>query len=804
VTLSKGVRFGPYEIVAPIGAGGMGEVYRARDTRLRRDVAIKVLPEGVVGDNRRLHRFEQEACAASALNHPNILTVYDFESSDRGTYLVTELLVGESLREIVSRGPVPCERAIDIAIQIAKGLTASHEAGIIHRDLKPENVFVTRDGIAKILDFGLASVKVEETEGKVATDAATMVKTSEGALLGTVGYMAPEQVRGEKADARTDLFAFGCLFYEMLTGQRAFGRETRAQTLAAILDEEPSDPMTFDCELSVPLRHILQHCLEKESDRRFQAARDLQFALEEASGSGESVPAARLPGRGLRRRLPILLFRAAIVVALVLATWAILKPRPSPVEVTPVEAATIDSLAVLPLANLSGDATQDYFSDGMTEALIAELAKLRALKVISRTSVMRFKGTTKPLPEIARELGVRGVIEGSVLRDDNDVRITVQLIDGRDDRHLWAESYTRPARDILRLQGEVAKAIARQVNIVVSPEEERALATAREVDPEAHRMLLEAMELGKRGASQLSDTQRIGELVDRAIEIDPGYALAHVFRAQNIWFLAGTGYEAATAVCPRAHKELGLALALDPDLFEARLLDAGLRWGCHSDFEGAEREYLRLISEAPGNAGVHDWYAYILAVAGRYDEALEHYRRAFELDPLNDWIGGHGVWILRLAGRLPESLALARKVLAFSPDSMYPLWEYGNSQLAAGDYDGALESYLARKVGRPDMNFKVGVLRARMGESGKARAVLDYLLEKRRNRYVPASQIADIYANLGERDKAFEWLETARTERDTFLFLADLIHETDFDPIRDDPRFSALEEKMRLRDTTSG
>lgn len=495
-----------------------------------------------------------------------------------------------------------------------------------------------------------------------------------------------------------------------------------------------------------------------------------------------------------RRRTPALLgaIAAIVIAALVVALFLW---RPAALR-TPLKAPTIDSLAVLPLANLSGDSSQGYFADGMTEALIAELAKLKALKVISRTSVMRFKGTTKPLPEIARELGVRGVIEGAVQRVDDEVRITVQLIDAPHDRNLWAESYTRTAREVLRLQAEVAKAIAREVNVAVTPEEDRALSKARDVNPEAHRLLLQATDLMRHGSSQSAELKRISDLVARALEIAPDYAYAHVVKATTLWSAAGIGAEGFATACPRARRELAKALALEPRSLQARSLEAMFAWSCDHDWKGAERGYHDLVREVPGDALLHDYYAGVLSLLEKNREALDHSRRAFELDPLNDWIGGRRIAYLRRAGRIAESMEQARKVLAFSPQSVYVTWELGNSEMAAGDLKDAIATYLSRDVGTARMNFKVGVAWARSGAADKARKVLAYLVDKRNRRYVPAAQIADIYANLGERAKALDWLETSYREGDFFLVW--LLREKDFDPIRSEPRFAAIVHKLNL------
>jgi TolB-like protein len=456
----------------------------------------------------------------------------------------------------------------------------------------------------------------------------------------------------------------------------------------------------------------------------------------------------------------------------------------------------IDSLAVLPLTNLSGDPEQEYFADGMTEALIAELAKLRELKVISRTSVMQYKGAQQPLPEIARALGVRGIVEGSVMQHADKIRITVQLIDGASDSNLWAESYTRDARDVLSLQSEVARGIASEIQIAVSPEEEQALAADREVDPEAHRLMLQAIDLYRRGSSQRDEQDRIRDLVDQAVELAPDFALAHALRGRMLYQLAGTGLQPGVAVCEPARSEVETALELDTASIEARLIKAWLLSDCDFDWAGAEEEFEFLLQHAPGDATVLDAYAGLLSVMGQHEEALEYSKRAFDLDPLNDWIGGRRVMFLAAAHRYSEAQALAEQLLEVSPESVFAKWVLGKVKVAMGDFDGALEALLSREVGNPGKNFMVGEALALAGRADEAREVLDFLLERRQDRYVPGTMIGVIYGALGEPDAAFEWLDRAYEERDYFLVWLKV--DPMYDPLREDPRFADLLQRMNF------
>ncbi len=534
MTLAPGTCLGPYELVERVGAGGMGEVWRARDTRLRRDVAVKVLPAEFASSPDRLRRFQREAQATAALSHPNILSVHDVGMFDTLPFLVEELLEGEALSERLTRGALPVHEATRVAVQIARGLAAAHEKGIVHRDLKPGNIFLTNAGVAKILDFGLAKqVNCEgseesETDTRARTSATQMaVATTEaGRVLGTAAYMSPEQAYGQQVDHRADVFAFGCVLYEMLSGVAPFTRATRTETTNAILHEDPP-PLAGGRRVVPPaLAEVVTRCLEKRPANRFSSAHDLALALEAFSSSADDrgAPIYGLP-RTRRRFVALSLAAAVSVFSVVLLAWlgfGVLRGRPQ----GGTQAARIRSLAVLPLTSLSGDPAQEYFSDGMTDELTATLSQISALKVISRTSAMRFKGSKKPLREVAAALGVDGVIEGSVLSAGDRVRITAQLINAATDTHVWAKSYERDLRDVLALQNEVARTIANEVRATLTPKEQSRLADARQVNPEAYRRCLEGRQLLWHSITD----KEFGRAVERfqgAIDLDPSYAPAY-------------------------------------------------------------------------------------------------------------------------------------------------------------------------------------------------------------------------------------------------------------------------------------
>jgi non-specific serine/threonine protein kinase len=457
-----------YKILAKLGEGGMGVVYKARDTKLDRDVAIKFLPHHIAANAEERERFKIEAQAAAALNHPNIATIYAIEEVDGELFIVMEFIDGKELREIIKSAIPNLQSAIEYATQIASGLQAAHAKGITHRDIKSSNILVTESSQVKIMDFGLAKI------------AGGAQLTKDHSTLGTAAYMSPEQARGEPVDQRTDIWAFGVVLYEMLTGQLPFRGEYEAAVMYSILNEEPE----YGREIAPDLKSVLQKALAKEVEQRYQQASDLLDDLKAIDGGKESKFTTKIPKRQQGNRV-YLFAGAAILVMVVLAAifWWPSKPGEQ----------TIDSIAVLPLDNLSGDPAQEYFSDGMTEALITGLSKISALKVISRTSAMQYKGARKPLPEIAKELGVKAVIEGSVMRDGDRVRITAQLIEAETDRHLWADSYERNLTDVFALQRDIAQAIAGQVKVTLTPGEQKRLQEVQQIDPRAYEAYLKGI-----------------------------------------------------------------------------------------------------------------------------------------------------------------------------------------------------------------------------------------------------------------------------------------------------------------------
>ncbi len=783
--LAPGSRLGPYEILGPLGSGGMGQVYRARDIRLQRDVAVKVLSSSLLSDESARARFSKEALALAKLKHPNVAHIYDVIATEKVGALVMELVEGPSLGERLREGPLPEAEVLRLGAQLADGLSVAHAEGVVHCDLKPANLKLTKSGDLKILDFGIAQLSLAPAGDASGLDTFTSTQRE---VVGTLPYMAPEQLRAERVDGRTDIWAAGVVLCEMATGNRPFNESTLARLTDAILHSEPD--LSGGATASEGLREVLRTCLRKSPELRYATAGELKAGLEGVR-TGTSTVVAAGPPPARPRGLPLaasLLGALAVLALLFAADVGRLRSRWS------TGSGRIDSLAVLPLANLSKDPEQEYFADGMTEAVITELSRIRALKVISRTSVMPYKNATKSLPEIARALGVQGVVEGSVLMDGGNVRITVQLIEADSDRHLWAESYTRDARNVLALQSEVAMAIAREVRVAVSPEEAGRLGGGRTVDPEAHRLVL----LGTYAITQ-SLTQRQGiekgvALFRKAVEADPGFALAHTRLSEALQWGGFAGYRPMSESCAEARAEAERAIQLDPRQGEAVALLAGLRRSCDFDWAGAEQDTRRALELSPGSAAVHTAASYLMSVLSRHEEAIRESRMAEELDPLSEPAGVYCGMRFHFARRFEEAVQQLRKVLVVHPDSVFAKFALANTLTSLRRYDEAITVYLSRNVPDPGANFALGVTYGLAGRKEDARKVLTKLLEKRKTQFLPPTQIAMIYAGLGERDTAFAWLERAFEDK------AWLIDEMNVDPLFDvfkgDPRFADLIRRM--------
>lgn len=797
--LSNGARLGPYEILGPIGSGGMGEVFRARDTRLGREVAVKILPERLADNAHALARFEKEARAVAALSHPNILAIHDFGRDNNVAYAVMELLEGESLDRRLSREALSWKKALEIGSAVADGLASAHARGIVHRDLKPANVFVTPEGQVKILDFGLARQDSILAQGD-ATARPTEVApdTEPGTVLGTVGYMSPEQVRGKPADARSDIFSLGCILYELLTGGRAFRGNTAAETLAAVLRDHPADIPASDRAIPPAINAVVRRCLEKSPEERFQSARDLAFALKEIqTGSTASQPAL---SPHVRRPLPSRRIAAAgALLALAVVTLLLVNPGGLRNRLIPGGPVRIQSLAVLPLSNLSGDPQQDYFADGMTEELITRLAKLGNLRVTSRTSIMGYKETRKKVPEIARELGVDAVVEGSVVRDGSRVKVTAQLIDGATDRHIWVESYERELTDILPLQSDIAQAIAREVGVTLTPEKQAGLAAAtRPVIPAAYDAYVRGRHAwNKRKESNLREGIKFFQ---ESIDADPTYAPSYAGMADCYGQLGYASYVSPEESFPRAKAAAQKALELDPNLAEAHAsLGFDLMY-YDWDFPAAEREYRRAIELNPSYGVAHQWYAYLLTAMERpAAEAEREIAAAKKLDPLSVPINTDQAYMLYYYGKAEKALKAVRTALEMDPKFPLGYFWLGRIYTSQGRYaeaEAALQKIGPLRTWTPAM-ATLGYLYAKSGRRKDAEGVLaEFSALAREGRYPSSYAIAVIYAGLGEEDEVFRRLDDAYRERSHWLVW--LKRDPRWDGVRADPRFAKLVRKVGL------
>jgi len=770
-------------------------VYRARDEKLQRDVAIKVLPAGALGDETARKRFHQEALALSRINHPNIGTVHEFGSEGPVNFLVMEYVAGSTVSEKVGGSPVPEREILHLGLQLAEGLAAAHAHGVVHRDLKPNNLRVTPDDRLKILDFGLAMLL-----GPGGEPAPTQSLTESYAAPGTLPYMAPEQVSGEAVDPRTDLYAAGGVLYEMATGQRPFGQDREPMRLMhAILYDTPRPPSASNPKITPALEGVILKCLEKNPEHRYQSAKELVADLRRLTAGSTMVPVQRRePPR--RRRL---MWEAALGIAVALAVAFALVPGNWRERLTGTPGTKIRSLAVLPLQNLSGDPEQDYFADGMTDELITDLGKISSLRVVSRTSVMQYKGTHKTVPKIAGELGVDAVVEGSVLRSGEQARISATLIQAKPERQLWGDSYEGSLKDVFKLQGEVAQAVARQIEIKLTPQEQAQLGGDRAVDPEAHDPYLRGLYyLNQRTAESLKKSI---EYFQMAIAKDPNYALAYSGLANAYHLLPVYSDLSPKEYHERAQAAALKAVQLDDSLAQAHTSLAAIAADDDWDFAGAERQFRRAISLNPNYATAHQWYAQCLTYMGRFDEAITEIEKAQELDPLSLIIRVTAGDILTRAGKYDGAIDQLRKALDLQKN--YPLthqalrdaYEYkGMYQEAIAESETAAvtQGESAEEASREAATLREAY--SRDGEKGYWRARVERAEEDARKGKIinydeSPYNIARFYARLGNADAAVKWLRKALEGRE--IALAYVRTAPEFQSLQSDPRVRKILEQ---------
>ncbi len=805
-----GQKLSHYRIEEKIGAGGMGVVYRARDERLDRDVALKVLPAGAVADDAARKRFRNEALTLSQLNHPNIATVHDFDTQDGIDFLVMERVAGVSLAQKLAAGPLPEKEIVALGIQIAEPLEEAHGQGVIHRDLKPGNVMVTPKGRAKVLDFGLAKLTGSTGVSAVnlggfgpdrhgqdarATAGTEDLLTGPGAVIGTAAYMSPEQLRGESVDARTDIYALGAVLYEMATGSRPF-RETQSTRLVdSILHQAPRPPRELNTKISPTLEYVILKALEKDPERRFQSAKEVAVDLRRLA---VPAPTSTSPAPSSSSRLG---WRVAPAIGIVGVIAIIVGLRPARWRAPVADQAgspRISSLVVLPLANLSHDSEQEYFADGMTEELITDLAKIATLRVISRTSAMRYKGSQKPLSQIAQELKVDAIIEGSVLRSGERVRITAQLIQAATDRHLWAESYEGDLHDVLTLQSQVARAVANEIKVKVTPLEQARLATVPPVNPAAHEAYLKGRFYWNR--LDEANLKRGIAYFEQAIAQDPGYAPAYSGLADSYFRLVNAANALSPSEAyPKGKKAAEEALRLDSTLAEGHASLAMLRFNYEWDWSGADQEFKRAIELNPSYAPAHHFYAHFLMAMGRVDESLAECKKALESDPLDLGISLHQGWHYYYARQPDRAIEYTRKALELYPNAAMGHWYLGQAYEQKGIFPDAITELRKAATLSGNRPLFLSFLAHAYGLAGKrseAMAILHELAGQSSHHYVSAYSVATVYAGLGDRDQTFAWLRKAIDERSPYLIY--LKTEPRLDPLRADPRFADLLRRLGL------
>jgi serine/threonine protein kinase/Tfp pilus assembly protein PilF len=824
--LKAGSTVAHYRVLSLLGEGGMGRVYLAEDTKLHRKVSLKFLSADVTKDHERLRRFEQEARAASALNQPNIITIHEIGEEDGHQFIAIEFIDGQTLRERL-RSPLDLDESLEIAIQVASALAAAHRVNIVHRDIKPENIMIRKDdGLVKVLDFGLAKMSVLR-RATMDPEADTQLRnTAPGVVMGTAAYMSPEQARGETVDERTDIWSLGVVLYEMIAGCSPFVASTSNEIISAILSRETPAPLTRYSRL-VPerLEEIVEKALTKNKDGRYQTSKDLLIDLKrlqqtlqlkaaserstspdrivsavtdgQATVSKAETSASRTPQASsaeyivnqVRSHKRVVLLSLALLL-LIAAGMFIYAWRSR--ETAAPSRPEIKSLAVLPLENLSGDPSQEYFADGMTEALISNLSQIKALKVISRTSVMRYKGSRESLPIIAQALGVDAVIEGSVQRSGGRVRVTAKLVPATTDAAIWSRNYEREVSDILKLQSDVAQAIAAEVRVQLTPDEQNRLASARPIDPKAH----EAYLLGRYHLAKLneSDLSRAVDYFKEAIRIEPDFAAAYAglsraWSERGIW--GGKSYiEVETPAREAARK----ALQIDPANSSAHTSMCMILINYDFNYSAAEEQVRRAIEIDPGSAEAHVAYGWLLQVLGRYEEVLEQMEKAEQLDPASSQIQGDFGRMLYRARKYDEAEKHLKRSIELDPNNYGSYGRLGDVYIEMGRFGDAVAMFEKSRSIQPQgaHALRLAVVYARMGNR---QAALDALTTTS-NR--STWELARLYTALGDLDKAFTILNESIDKRD--VLLTNLKEDPGFERLHSDPRWKLMLRRLNFPD----
>jgi serine/threonine protein kinase/tetratricopeptide (TPR) repeat protein len=750
-----GSRVGPYEVLGLLGEGGMGQVYRGRDPRLGRDIAIKVLASDALQDAEATGRLEREARAIAALSHPNIVAVHDVGREDGTFYLVTELLEGRTLRDAMQPPAMSWRRAVEIGAEVADGLAAAHAKSIVHRDLKPENIFLTDSGRVKILDFGLAQTDPmlsQTDEGNIPTT--KWFQTQPGTVIGTLGYMSPEQLRGEAVDPSADIFSLGCILFEMVTLKKPFHRDSGAATIAAILkDDLPRD--LLGAAVPPEFQRIIEGCVEKSPATRFQSARDLALTLR-AIGSSASMANDTLIRTITKRRT----------------------------------SKSIDSIAVLPLANASNDPNTEYLSDGITEGIINKLSQLPKLKVMARSTMFRYKNKGIDAQSVGRELRVRAVLTGVVKNIGNRLQISVELVDSLDGAQLWGETYNRELADLLTLQEEMSREIADKLRLKLTGAEKKKLRKRTTDNSEAYQLYLKGRyHWNKRTEESL---RRGVQFFREAIESDPSFAAAYAGMADCFITMATNIPLPPRETMPKAKAAAMRAVEIDDGLAEGWASLGAVRWWFDWDWEGAEEAYRRAIGLNPNYANAHDGYAMLLSARGRFDEAVEQISKASDLDPLSLIIAVHAGWPFYFARDFESAIRRFRKALELD-ENFIPA--HGWLGMALGQqhrYREALDAFgRALEVDRiPILTTMLAHTHAIAGARETSLQLLADLTATARKRYISPYDIAVIHAGLGDTSAALEQLQAALDDRSPWMVFLPV--DPRLDGLREEPEFAEI------------
>ncbi len=797
-----GQSLGPYRVISQLGAGGMGEVYLAEDTRLHRPVALKLLAAHFTSDDERVGRFRQEAFAASSLNHPNIVTVYEIGEWQGKHFIAGEFVDGVTLRTRMRSRRLSLADALDIALQIVGALAAAHNAGIVHRDIKPENVMVRPDGLVKVLDFGIAKY-TEATHTRVAREA--LVKTMQGAVVGTAAYMSPEQARGLAVDARTDIWSLGVILYEMSARQLPFPGATPSDRIAAILEREPVPLPKRRRKLPVELERILKRTLAKNREERYAQAADLAADLRKLRATCGAERPARFalpePVRSLstlpRARMLVVLFALLLVIGA--AGFAVVK-YVAPFRLLGGGKSTINSLAVLPFVNATADPNTEYLSDGITESLINNLSRLPHMKIMSRSSVFRYKGKETDVQTIGRELGVEAVLTGRVMQRNDELSIRIELVDARDNSHIWGEQYNRKLSDILAVQEAISREVSETLRVRLTGEEQKRLSKVATENPDAYQLYLK----GRYYLSKRTDEglKKAIEYFNQTIEKDPSYALAYSGLADSNMYIMRLGFLHGLSpkeIYLRAKSSAIKAVEIDDNLAEAHTSLALIKMEYEWDWPAAEREFSRALELNPNEAEAHHQYSHYLTAVGRTHESLVESLRAMELDPLSLPLNGHLAWHYVYARQYDQAIEQCRRTIEM--DANYPQAHdfLGGAYEQTGMYEEAFTEFqkaISLSGDSVHLRAELGHAYAVAGKGGEALKIMDELKRLSKETYVSPYDVAAIYVGLGQKDQAFDWLEKAYQERSDWLRYLKV--DPRLDPLRSDLRFPDLVRRVGL------